>query len=599
MLIIILFIGLLSSSIGLGVGRQLRARSHTRYCSSSLLDAPTLNPAISGGNNRTFFIETHGCQMNLADSDIVRSVLHSAGYHPTDNLENADLILTNTCAIRENAEAKVYHRLKYFASLRKKNKKSGSKPDGYPLVGLLGCMAERLKTKLFEDKSMGISFIAGPDAYRELPNLLMAASTDQRAASTQLSVDETYADISPVRLAEGNTHAFVTITRGCNNMCSFCIVPYTRGRERSRNAESIVAEVCLLREQGYKEVVLLGQNVNSYHDRGDGALEAETLSASVAAPYMPDLAEGFKQKWKAKVASSLAPDVDFGELLLRVSAVDPEMRIRFQAPHPKDFPDAVLNLIARTPNICNSLHMPAQHGSSSVLERMQRGYSKEAYVNLVDRARSLLGRGTPEGVGMGLSSDFISGFCGETEEEHSSMLNLVREVGFDQAFTYSYSRREQTYAGLFMQDDVPSDVKARRLTELVDTFQQSVQARNSRLESGRLHVVLVEGEGSKGGWTGRTDSNKRVVFGDLPVLRGLRRDDAAVLALEPPVLGNVERQVRDIMKMRGQGGERISKGSYIAVKVLSSRGHTLRGIPIALTTLTESSILNLPGLATM
>jgi len=572
-------------------------------------DVPVTGDVVS--RRKSFFIETHGCAMNLADSDIVRSVLSSAGYDPCEVLEQADLILTNTCAIRDNAEAKVYHRLKYFNSLRKKNRKTGAKPNGYPLVGLLGCMAERLKSKLLDDESLNINFIAGPDAYRNLPNLLLAASTDQRAASTQLSLEETYADIAPVRLAEGNTHAFVTITRGCNNMCSFCIVPYTRGRERSRSSSSIVSEVCSLREQGFKEVVLLGQNVNSYFDRGGGGGDDEE---GPEAAQVPNLAEGFTQKWRPRTPTVIVPGatgVSFGELLERVSAVDPEMRVRFQAPHPKDFPDDVLRLIGASPNICSALHMPAQHGSSAVLARMHRGYTREAYLALVGRAREMLGRGSPEGVGMGLSSDFISGFCGETEDEHLEMMSLVSEVGFDQAFTYSYSRREQTYAGLFYQDDVPEATKARRLAELVDTFQQSAQARNNRLELGRLHCVLVEGEAKRPGqWTGRTDSNKRVVFSDAVVLDGLGADEAAALALAPATHSSVEACVTDLLSRRGgaapsalaaglgrQAG-RVTKGSILVVKVLSAKGHTLRGAAVALSTLGQAFALNLPALPT-
>ena len=544
---------------------------------------------------RTFYIETHGCQMNLADSDVVRSVLLSAGYAPSDDLETSDLILTNTCAIRENAEAKIYHRLKFFQSIRKKHRKAHTKPEGYPLIGLLGCMAERLKTQLLEDKAYGIDFIAGPDAYRELPNLLMAASTDQRAANTQLSMDETYADIAPVRLAEGNTHAFVTIQRGCQNHCAFCIVPYTRGRERSRPAESIVTEVRQLRDQGYKEVVLLGQTVNSYRDVGndeEGGEEREERGRRES--QQPSLAEGFTQRWRARGGVS----TDFKELLQRVSEVDVEMRVRFQAPHPKDFPDDVLEFIAASPNVCKALHMPAQHGSSTVLDRMQRGYSREAYVSLVHRARALLGRGSPEGVGMGLSSDFIAGFCGETDEEHKESVSLLSDLGFDQAFTYAYSRREQTYAGLFYKDDVDEAVKARRLDELVNVFQTKAMERNTRLEMGRLHVVLVEGEGKRPGtFTGRTDSNKRVVFpwAGLLLLKGIRADEAAALARAK--VDDVADMLAALGDARGQGeGGVVEKGVYIVVKVTGARGHTLRGVPLATTTIAESHPLNLPAL---
>lgn len=584
--------------------------------------------------------------MNLADSEIVRSVLSSAGFEQGEVLEEADLILTNTCAIRENAEAKVWQRLKYFQSLRKANKKrnreaksksrsegvEGSKPDGYPIVGVLGCMAERLKTQLMEKAE--VDFIAGPDAYRDLPNLLnvVDSSTDAKAANTALSLEETYADIQPVRLAEGNTHAFVTITRGCNNKCSFCVVPYTRGVERSRPVESILREVTQLREEGYKEVVLLGQNVNSYYFNGETAAEAEDRESGPSLlnvmPQQPDpmgekqqrekavrdtnLADGFSQRWKPKPveAGSIHLGVPFGELLRQVSQIDPEMRIRFQAPHPKDFPDDVLHLIAETPNICNSLHMPAQSGSTTMLERMHRGYTREAYLSLIENARRIIASDTPEYVGLGISSDFISGFCGETEGEHRDTVTMMQQVQFDQAFTYSYSMREQTYAGLFLDDDVPEDVKSRRLTELIDTFQNTAQTRNSRLELGRLHVVLVEGEAkNKGGeekkrrWTGRTDSNKRVVFPDSAVLlEGLSQQEADVLKGVPVVkdhdditAGSIDNIIKQMIASKGRGDSRcsITKGSYVIVKISGNRGHTLRGVPIATTTNTRAQQLKL------
>jgi tRNA A37 methylthiotransferase MiaB len=631
-------------------------------------------------------------------------------------LEDADLILTNTCAIRENAEAKIWQRLKYFASLRKKAKKEGLRAPGYPVVGVLGCMAERLKSKLLDDS--GVDFIAGPDAYRNLPNLLKAATTDQMAANTQLSLEETYADITPVRLAEGNTHAFVTITRGCNNHCAFCIVPYTRGKERSRPVESILSEIKILRDQGVKEVVLLGQNVNSYWDQStESSLEWQQQYLEAGKPFVYSIASGFTQrtqivsrgsgdqvrgednekKGEMKMAledknveqrdinevvsnsdnellNNISKEVDitdssergvrFAELLSKVAAIDPDnMRIRFQSPHPKDFPDEVLHLVAVTPNICNSLHMPAQHGNSEALERMKRGYSREAYVALVARARDIIGGDSPEGIGLGLSSDFIAGFCGETEEEHQETISLMREVGFDQAFTYSYSRREQTYAGLFLKDDVPEETKARRLTEMVDTFQSTSMQRNNRLEIGRLHLVLVEGQGKKlnipapssvdgqyslgnssttncnvniigVSWTGRTDSNKRVVFPSSissPVLPSLSREQAELFASLPLPLSSssdmtvfpgvdlaegIEAVAALVRKCNSDSyskdnsnsdsdsleppppllGE-IEKGSYVVVKILSGRGHTLRAAPIAIiSSLTMAHQLNLPSL---
>lgn len=621
-------------------------------------------------NEKKFFIETHGCQMNLADSDIVRSVLLTAGYSMCEVLEDADLILTNTCAIRENAESKIFQRLKYFNSLKKNKYKVSNndtkKPGKRLIVGVLGCMAERLKEQLLEEE--GVDFVAGPDAYRDLPNLLNSVSpplfsaptsvssssstsnssasylspvippshtTDVKAANIQLSLEETYADISPVRLAEGNTHAFVTITRGCDNHCAFCIVPYTRGKERSRPISSILSEVCDLREQGYKEIVLLGQNVNSYFDQ-----KSASIVGNAATEY--EVAEGFTQRAKRKemkAGSSAEVDISasdsdfkgvrFGELLLRVSEIDPEMRIRFQSPHPKDFPDDVLRLIASVPNVCNSLHMPAQHGSTSVLERMQRGYSRESYLSLVKRAREIIAGDTNQGIGLGLSSDFISGFCGETEDEHADLISLIKEVGFDQAFTYSYSRREQTYAGLFYKDDVPADVKARRLAEVIDVFQSGAMERNNRLEVGRLHLVLIEGEGKKsaGGptWTGRTDTNKRVLFEDCSVVDVLTKEDAVAIAAMPwkgeSFLTNEDATLRQANEAvaaalamsqsqhqtHGSHGSHkhvrgamtsLQTGDYCVVKILRGRGHTLQAAVAAKISLQEAHSLQLPSLPT-
>jgi tRNA A37 methylthiotransferase MiaB len=536
---------------------------------------------------KKFYIETHGCQMNLADSDIVASVLLSAGYESCPSVEEADLILTNTCAIRENSEAKIWQRLKYFGSLRKKARAGGA-PPGVPKVGVLGCMAERLKDDMLARESV-VDFIAGPDAYRDLPRLLgiqpaattaaggeaasggmgvvddddddytqqPQATTDPAGASALLSLEETYADIRPVRMAEDNVHAFVTIQRGCDNHCAFCIVPYVRGMERSLPLRAVVDEVRRLSAAGVKEVVLLGQNVNSYYDcsssdnssdssSGDSSCDSTSSSGNGNSAEQRRerraaavLAQGFSQPGQRQSQSqnrketegrgemlvsaadtdfspssspspspspspsstALPPANSFADLLRSVAAVDPEMRVRFQSPHPKDFPDEVLRLIAQTPNICNSLHMPAQHGASSVLERMRRGYTREAYISLIQRARKIIAEPswTEEGQEkgnnieesaesprsdesgelvesdeeqdggvyntrrLGLSSDFISGFCGETEGEHEELLSLVRQVGFDQAFTYSYSKREQTYAGLFYNDDVGAQEKQRRL----------------------------------------------------------------------------------------------------------------------------------------
>jgi tRNA A37 methylthiotransferase MiaB len=361
-------------------------------------------------DRKRFFIETHGCQMNLADSDVVRAVLLSVNYEICDVLEDADLILINTCAIRENAEAKIWQRLRYFRSLKRKRKallremkkkgmidvsddseKKAGGPDG-PTVGVLGCMAERLKDRMLEEEE--VDFIAGPDAYRDLPSLLKIVSTDSKAANVQLSLEETYSDIQPVRLAEGNVHAFVSIQRGCDNHCAFCVVPFTRGRERSRPVQSIVEEVRALSKQGIREVVLLGQNVNSYRDRSaESTLDADiegVLDTNAGAVDERNLAEGFSERPRPRrrkqETSTMTDEIEddddrpaasaitFAQLLEAVAEVDPEMRIRFQSPHPKDFTDDLLHVIARLPNVCRSLHMPAQHGSTTALERMKRGY---------------------------------------------------------------------------------------------------------------------------------------------------------------------------------------------------------------------------------
>lgn len=596
--------------------------------SPSLLTKPAFSPAIT----KTFFIETHGCQMNLADSDIVRSVLNSINYTMCDILEEADLILINTCAIRENAESKVWQRLKYFQSLQKKNKKLG-KAERSPLIGVLGCMAERLKEQV---KQAGADFVAGPDEYRLLPSLLPQTLQTQGVekkllgeaidgeeevmlkGNRYLSQEETYADIRPARLHEGLTHAFVTIARGCDNHCAFCIVPYTRGRERSLPASSVIEEVDNLlseRSEEVREVVLLGQNVNSYRD----ITSSSTLHPNHFLVSSQGLASGFQSRSRKREGGD--EGVAFGELLLRLAERHPETRFRFQSPHPKDFPDALLHLIARTPNICNSLHMPAQHGSSEMLNRMRRGYDRQAYIDLIHRARSIicgsengLNLADPRHVGLGISSDFISGFCGETEVDHGDMLSLLRTVGFDQAFTYKYSRREQTYAGLHLSDDVPEDVKSRRLAEVVETFQLTAAVRNSLIEVGKLHVVLVEGSASSGPeqWTGRTDTNKRMVFSNSPILHRLEQDEARQFAKVLP--SKVSALIHETLEKRrskyrsvviaGQyeAGKRetelteVTKSSYVIVKVMSAKGHTLIGTPIATTTLQDATKLGLPFL---
>lgn len=474
-------------------GRVLRRLS----CSASA-HLPTVSP---NGTSRTFFIESYGCAMNTSDSEIVASILLKAGHTRAKGVTDASLILVNTCAIRENAEAKVWNRLAYFQSLRKSRRIAGGSPD--TVVGVLGCMAERLKEKLLDEES--VDFVAGPDAYRDVPRLVLGcSSTGQKEANTRLSLDETYAEISPAR-EQGAAGAFVSIMRGCNNMCSYCIVPFTRGRERSRSMASILDEIRQLvddKDSLVKEVVLLGQNVNGYHD-----------TSPESAIMFPDAnvyktAFGFNSLYRSRKME--APGARFAHLLEAVSDISPELRIRFTSPHPKDFPDEVLHVIAQRKNICKSLHLPAQSGSSSVLERMRRGYDRNSYIDLFRRARAII----PE---VSISTDMISGFCGETEEEHQETLSLMEELQFDQAFMFAYSDREKTHAARTLKDDVHEDVKLRRLQEVIETFRIGLKEKNRATEWGAFRVVLVEGHSTRSTkdapmLTGRTDGNKRVIF---------------------------------------------------------------------------------------
>lgn len=468
-----------------------------------------------------YFIETYGCQMNVSDSEIVKSVLSSAGHLPCDSIEEADLILTNTCAIRENAEDKVWHRLQYFQSLRRKNKVSKRqlakmkiaglpepKHKQYPLVGVLGCMAERLKDKLLEEES--VDFICGPDAYRDIPKLIdNFFDVGQKQANIMLSFEETYTDIHPVRETDSSS-AFISIMRGCNNMCSFCIVPFTRGRERSRPMSSILKEIENLSNQGIKEIVLLGQNVNGYHDISEESANLFPTSTQYKAT------PGFQNMFRSKKRD--LPGARFPDLLRAVATINPEMRVRFTSPHPKDFPIEVLESIAQFPNLCPSLHLPVQSGSSSCLERMRRGYSREAYINLVEEVRKLIPNVT-------ISTDIIAGFCGETEEEHQDTLSLMDIIQFDQAFMFAYSLRERTHAARNLTDDVPEEVKQRRLREIIDKFRSHIIAKNMKDDYGKYRIVLVEGLSTRSNeqspsYTGRTDGNKRVIFPatDVPEL---------------------------------------------------------------------------------
>lgn len=405
------------------------------------------------------YLETYGCQMNVSDSEIVASVLRDAGYGLTHDPLEADIVLLNTCAIRENAEQRVRRRLEFFRARKRKHNTNLK-------IGVLGCMAERLRHKLLEQERL-VDIVAGPDAYRDLPRLLhQVDETGQSAVNVQLSREETYADIAPVRYDSNGISAFVSIMRGCDNMCAFCVVPFTRGRERSRNAWTIVRECQKLFDAGYREVTLLGQNVNSYRDG----------------------------------------PVDFGTLLYRASLLSPELRIRYSTSHPKDCSEGLLEVHRDRPNVCNFIHLPVQHGNSGVLQRMRRGYSVDEYRALIERARRIC-------PGVSLSTDIIAGFCGETEDEHQDTLALLAEIRYDHAFMFMYSERPDTYAARKYTDDVPEEVKKRRLSEII-TLQKSISHENNQKEIGRIHTVLVEGASkrSKAQLCGRTDTNKMVIF---------------------------------------------------------------------------------------
>eukprot|EP01038_Epipyxis_sp_PR26KG_P010499 gene10499-14110_t len=455
---------------------------------------------IINPNRLKFHIETYGCQMNLSDSEIITSILQSNGHVQCNDILQADLILTNTCAIRENAETKVWHRLDYFQSIRRKNRVGRFKKSGfYPLVGVVGCMAERLKEKLLHKDS--VDFVCGPDAYRDINRLLNSViSTDQKAANTQLSLEETYADINPVREINSNS-AFVSIMRGCNNMCSFCIVPFTRGRERSRPMSSILQEVQSLLSTGVKEIVLLGQNVNGYHDISQESAELYPESSYKVTP-------GFNNLNRTKKRD--LPGARFPDLLQTIASINPELRIRFTSPHPKDFPDDLLSVIASNHNICSSIHLPLQSGSNTVLTRMRRGYTRESFFDLVTRARAIIPN-------LSISTDIITGFCDETEEEHLDTLELMKRVRFDQAFMFAYSLREKTHAAHTMTDNVTPETKNRRLREVIDVYRSQLHIKNYNEEIGQIRVILIEGYGTKSTpehpmLTGRTDGNKRVVL---------------------------------------------------------------------------------------
>lgn len=422
--------------------------------------------------SKKLYLESYGCQMNFADSEIVASIMQENGFSTTQLIEEADAIFINTCAIRDNAEKTVRNRLQQFNPLKV------NKPD--LLVGVLGCMAERLKKKFLEEEKI-VDLVVGPDAYRDLPTLVATAESGQKAVNVFLSREETYADINPVRLVSNGISAFVTIMRGCDNMCSFCVVPYTRGRERSRDPKSIVAEAQDLFNRGYREVTLLGQNVDSYKFEDEATAEK----------------------------------VNFAELLELVALVSPELRVRFSTSHPKDITEDVVITMAKYENICNYIHLPVQSGSSRVLKAMNRTYDREWYLNRINMIRNHI----PD---VGLSSDFIAGFCTETEEEHQDTLSLMETVKFDYAYMFSYSERPGTPAAKKYEDDVPEETKSRRLQEIIQ-LQKIHSLASHQASIGKIYKVLIEGNSRKSDkmLKGRNDQNQIIVFPKGNLLPGM------------------------------------------------------------------------------
>lgn len=421
---------------------------------------------LPNDNRSMVFIETYGCQMNVNDSEVIASILKASGYAITNEIDKADVILVNTCSIRENAETRIWGRLNVFKQIKKR------KPT--VLVGVLGCMAERLKENLLEEQKV-VDLVVGPDAYRELPVLLRAAEEGQKGINVMLSREETYGDISPVRLDKNGVSAFVSIMRGCNNMCSYCVVPYVRGAERSRDPKTIIREVKELIDAGYREVTLLGQNVDSYHWKHEGLLHQFHYT-------------------------------NFSELLEKVATLDPKLRVRFSTSHPKDLNNEVLYTMAMYENICNHIHLPIQSGSTRILEQMNRGYTREYYMERVEAIRDII----PD---CAISSDFITGFCTETEVDHDLTLTLMDWAKFDFAYMFKYSERPNTKAARKLVDDIPEEVKSRRLSEIIE-LQGKLSEESKRKDIGRSFEVLIEGESKKSvnDFYGRTSQNNVVVF---------------------------------------------------------------------------------------
>ena len=420
-----------------------------------MIEINSLRPLT--GEGKKLFIETYGCQMNAGDSEIVVSIMQEHGYRYTENIDEADIVLINTCSIRDNAEQRIWGRLSAMRQIKKR------KPT--LIVGIIGCMAERLKEQLIE-KGTGVDIVAGPDSYRSLPDLVRTAENGAKGINVELSKEETYAEIAPVRLDRNGVSAFIAIMRGCNNFCSYCVVPYTRGRERSRDCNTIVAEARTLFENGYREVTLLGQNVNSY----------------------------------------CYGEVGFPELMAMVAEISPLLRVRFATSHPKDISDRLLEVMARYENICKAIHLPAQSGSNTMLEKMNRKYTREWYLERIAAIRRYM----PD---CAITTDLISGFCGETLEDHQATLSLMREVGYAGAFMFKYSERPDTFSARHFADDISEEEKTRRLNEVI-ALQNQLSIVSNEAEVGLIRQVLVEGTSKRSDaqLCGRTSQNKMVVF---------------------------------------------------------------------------------------
>jgi tRNA-2-methylthio-N6-dimethylallyladenosine synthase len=486
--------------------------------------------ALEKPASRHFYIESYGCQMNFSDSEIVASILGEAGFAPTRDMHAADLLLVNTCSIREKAEDTVRKRLQLF------NKIKQGRPS--VLVGVLGCMAERLKAKLLEEEKI-VDIVVGPDAYRDLPKLVATADDGGKGINVLLSREETYADISPLRLDSNGISGFISIMRGCDNMCSFCVVPFTRGRERSRDPESIVNEARDLFERGYREVTLLGQNVDSYKYKGEVA--SATLShqeeASATLSHQEEASATLSKQEEASATLSHQEEVQrevvfhFHELLERVALIDPKLRVRFSTSHPKDMTDDVCHVMNKHENICKYIHLPVQSGNSRVLELMNRTYDREWYMDRVKRIYEIV----PD---VAISSDIITGFCSETEEEHRDTLEMIEWAKYTMSYMFFYSERPGTLAARKYADDIPEEVKKRRLAEVI-TKQREVSHAHNLTDLGKVFEVLIEGDSKKSNlaYKGRNSQNKMIIFdkhadykpGDYAMVRVTDCTSAALL----------------------------------------------------------------------